>query len=81
MCCLSEHWCGNWCGVDAGVDDALAFLCFKIPPEIRLRLRLGLVMFGSGAASSGIVVGAGSARVVVGVVIGGVVMLVLSLLL
>ena len=46
-----------------------------------MRLRLGLVMFGSSAASSGIVVGAGSARVVVGVVIGGVVMLVLSLLL
>ena len=46
-----------------------------------MRLRLGLEMFGSGAASSGIVVGAGSARVVVGVVIGGVVMLVLSLLL
>jgi hypothetical protein len=68
---------------------ALAFLCFKIPLEVRLRLRdagvAGTAAVGGGAVSSGAVansaVGAGSARVVVSAVIGVVVMLVLSLLL
>jgi hypothetical protein len=67
---------------------ALPFLCFKIPLEACLRLRDAGVActaaVGGGAVSSGAVansaVGAGSARVVVSVVIGVVVMLVLSLL-